>query len=582
VNRVVTDADTAEGEAGMTRAGRKWSGGRRRVIAAAVTIVAAGGLALAAEPAQAASLCVGSGGGCYPTIQAAVDAAHAGDTITIGAGTFAGGVTITKSVRLQGAGGAATIIRGGDHVLTIGAYGAASEPTVSISGVTVTGGLARSSPESVPLFGKAGVWAEGGGIEIPPGADLADGATVTIIDSVITGNRVNSMASLPSGFPCPGSFPQGQCPFAPALGGGIDSWGALTLIRTAVTSNSVGGEPGMTSDADGAGIFSLEGSLTLDGSVVSGNHSTAVPPAGRYAEGAGIFAGAPDFGPNGGHDVLVIRNSVVSGNVATLTSNLPSLTGGKLLDQKANGGGVLVPPVLTFATPTTIENSQLTNNSVLATDLNGEPVAINAAISVNENPLTMANSVVSGNRAVTEAATETDQGAAGDTLEIDGGGTIRDSRITDNYSAVVSPHGLAAVAGALGLFGNTGLLTVRDTTISGNTAVAQSTTGSVSVQGGGVFNGGLLTLIDDTVSGNSGKATGPSGVAQGGGIWNGTDFTGPPVQLALEHTTVTRNSVAGSHGVKVQGGGLFSAPPATVVLRNSLITLNVPDQCSGC
>jgi hypothetical protein len=567
----------------MTRARRKWSGGRRRVLAAAITVVTAGGLALAAEPAQAASLCVG-GGGCYPTIQAAVDAAHAGDTITIGAGTFAGGVTITKRLHLQGSGATSTVIRGGDHVLTIGTYGAASEPTVSVSGVTITGGLARSSPESVPLFGKAGVWAEGGGIEIPPGANLAAGATVSITDSVISGNRVNASSTLPSELPCPG-FPQGKCLFAPAMGGGAGSWGDLTLIRTAVTGNSAGaapGEPGTTSDADGAGIFSLEGSLTLDGSVVSGNHSTAVAPAGRYAEGAGIFAGAPDFGPTAGHDVLVIRNSVVSGNVATLTSNLPGQAGGKLLDQKANGAGVLVPPVLKFATPVTIENTQLTNNSVQATDLNGEPVAINAALSVNENPLTMASSVVSGNRAVTEAATSADQGAAGDALEIDGGGTIRDTRITDNYSATVSPHGLAAVAGALGLFGNGRLLTVRNTTISGNTTVAQSATGSVSVQGGGVFNDGLLTLTDDTVSGNSGTATGPSGTVRGGGIWHGTDLTGPPVQLTLEHTTVTRNSVAGSHGITVQGGGLYSAPPATVVLRDSLITRNVPDQCSGC
>ena len=564
----------------MTRAWRKWSGGRRRVLAAAVTMVAAGGLTLAAEPAQAASSCVGSGGGCYPTIQAAVDAAHAGDTITIGAGTFAGGVTITKSVHLQGAGAASTIIRGGDHVLTIGAYGAASEPTVSISGVTVTGGLARSSPESIPLFGKAGVWATGGGIEVPPGANLAVGATVTITDSVITGNRVYATASVPSGFSCPGGFPKGQCPAAGAQGGGIYSWGPLTLVRTAVTGNSAGGGSGITSDADGAGIFSREGSLTLDGSVVSGNRATAVPPAGRFAEGAGIFAGVPDFGPgaNTGHDVLVLRNSVVSGNVATLTSHLPSLTDGNLLDQKANAGGVLIAA----ATPATVENTQLTKNLVLATDLNGEAVAINSAIAAFHEPLTMANSVVSGNRAVSEAATTTDQGAAGDALEIDGGGTIRDSRITDNYSAVVTPHGLAAVAGALGLFDNTSLLTVRDTTISGNTAVAQSTTGSVSIVGAGVFNGGLLALVDDTVSGNSGTATGPSGAAQGGGIWNGTDLTGPPVQLTLEHTTVTRNSLAGSHGIMVQGGGLFSAPPATVILRGSLITLNTPDQCSGC
>ena len=120
----------------MTRAWQEWSGRRRRVLAAAVTVAAASGLALAAEPAQAGSLCVGGGSGCYPTIQAAVNAAHAGDTITIRAGAFAGGVTITKSIHLQGAGAASTIIRGGDHVLTIGTYGAASEPTVSISGVT--------------------------------------------------------------------------------------------------------------------------------------------------------------------------------------------------------------------------------------------------------------------------------------------------------------------------------------------------------------------------------------------------------------------------------------------------------------
>jgi len=138
------------------------------------------------------------------------------------------------------------------------------------------------------------------------------------------------------------------------------------------------------------------------------------------------------------------------------------------------------------------------------------------------------------------------------------------------------------VSGALGVFANDSLLTVRDSVITGNTAVARSSTGSADVQGAGVFNDGLLTLVNVTVSGNSGTATGPSGTAQGGGIFNGTNFTGPPVRLTLEHTTVTRNSLAGSHGVKEKGGGLFSAPPATVVLQGSRITRNVPDQCSGC
>jgi hypothetical protein len=201
---------------------------------------------------------------------------------------------------------------------------------------------------------------------------------------------------------------------------------------------------------------------------------------------------------------------------------------------------------------------------------------------VSSGSLDMSGSVVSGNRDITEAAHSDGVGSSGSALEVDGGGTISRTRITGNFSSMDSPHSAAGVSGALGIFGNTSLLTVRDSVISGNRATATSSTGSADVQGAGVFNGGLLTLVNVTVSGNSGKATGPSGAAQGGGIWNSTDVTGPPVRLTLERTTVTRNSLACSHGVKEQGGGLFSAPPATVVLRDSRITRNVPDQCSGC
>ena len=76
-----------------------------------------------------------------------------------------------------------------------------------------------------------------------------------------------------------------------------------------------------------------------------------------------------------------------------------------------------------------------------------------------------------------------------------------------------------------------------------------------------------------------GTATGPGGAAQGGGIWNGVDVSGPPVRLTLARTAVTRNSLSGSPGISVQGGGLFTTLPAT--LTDSLITGNIPDQCFG-
>ena len=109
------------------------------------------------------SLCVSNGPGCFATIQAALDAAQDGATIRILAGTFSGGITIEKSVQLKGVGAARTIVRGGGPVLTIGTDGAATEPTVSISGLTVTGGVNTGD----------GNEARGGGLLIPAAANGA-------------------------------------------------------------------------------------------------------------------------------------------------------------------------------------------------------------------------------------------------------------------------------------------------------------------------------------------------------------------------------------------------------------------------
>ena len=89
----------------------------RRALSACVL---AGSLALAlalvagAGSASAESLVVGPG----ESIQKAINAAHSGDVIRIGPGTFAGGVTIDKSVEMVGSGAGKTIIKGGGPVLT--------------------------------------------------------------------------------------------------------------------------------------------------------------------------------------------------------------------------------------------------------------------------------------------------------------------------------------------------------------------------------------------------------------------------------------------------------------------------------
>lgn len=176
---------------------------RFMLIPATVGVIIAS--AALASPAGAATLNVCEHGCRYSQIGPALAAAHSGDTVRVGPDTYHGGLTIDVSLRLVGAGPRSTIISGGGSVLTIGTFGAATEPTVSIDGVTITKGVARSSPESVPFVGQTGVVALGGGVEIPANADFSGGATVTITNSVITGNRVAPVKALRLGPPCPGT-----------------------------------------------------------------------------------------------------------------------------------------------------------------------------------------------------------------------------------------------------------------------------------------------------------------------------------------------------------------------------------------
>jgi len=550
-----------------------WRGTRTLVLLIPLVLAL---LFAGATRASATTLSVCQHGCRYTQIARAVAAATSGDTIRVGPGTYAGGITIDINLQIVGAGPKATIISGGGadddglttSVLTIGEVNALSEPTVSIRGVTITGGLAQTSPGSIPFFGLDGMWAAGGGIEVPPDASFV-GATVTISDSVITGNSVDPTTSIDSGIPCPGF--DGQCPFATAFGGGIDTWGSLTLDNSTVSDNTVG-LAGTASDADGAGICSSFGSLTLINSVVSGNQAVATAPNGRFAEGGGVNLGCL-FGSGSGES-LSVRNSVINDNSASLTSDLPSFYDGQLIGLGADGAGI----DLEDAIPATITNSLVTNNSATANDPVGEPQSFDAAI-LATGPLTMTNSVVSGNQSVTDAATSADIGPAGGILEVDGGGTITNTRITDNSSTMASPNGVAAVNGALDLFNGATLLTVQNSTISDNTASVSTTTGSVDINGVGITNDNPLALVNDQVSDNSGSATGPSGTEEGGGIWNSASLSGGPAQLSLQNTKVTQNTLSGS-GITLEGAGLYT-DVGTVTLTHSLIARNVPDQCFG-
>jgi hypothetical protein len=496
--------------------------------------------------ASAATVDVCPSGCPYTQLAPALAAAQSGDTITIGPGTYAGGVTIDVSVNLVGAGPGATIINGGGPVLTIGLPDAASEPTVKIDGVTVTGGVTIGN--LTPFSGR------GGGIYIPRAAGPSTGATVTIRNSVVRGNSVAPSVAIESDDPC--------CPFADSGGGGISNDGTLTLDHTLVSDNRADGASGLASNAVGGGILNRGlGMLTLKNSVISDNHAAVSAPNGRFTSGGGIEV-------VGG--TLTIDHSQVSDNSADASLALPSD-----VDQSTTGGGIHVQE----NGSATIRSTTITRNSVRSTNSVGDASAFSGGLHAN-GPIVLRDSTLTDNSAAATTATgraDVDSGAG----EINVDATISNTSFTGNTVTATSSAGVAHGAGGGILTAAFERMTISDSVISGNRVTATTTSGSATVDGGGIANIGVLTLRNTSVDDNSATASGPDGTLRGGGIFVGSDPNGPPSpRLALVDSAVTHNSLTASSGISAHGGGLFALFPVT--LRDSVIAQNVPDECYGC
>ena len=568
---------------------------KRVMLAVSLALAGWGGMGLAPHQALAASLCVGSGSGCFTTSQQAIDHARTGDTIRIGAGTFAGGITITVNLTMIGAGAGATIIKGGGStpnapVVRIGIFLAQSEPSVSISGVTVTGGANSSDTDAGDDTG--------GGVKVEPAAGATPGTvgpagTVVISNSVITGNSVTPTTTDRCG---------DGCLYASSAGGGIANYGAMTVVNTTVTNNTAL-TPGPDVDANsgrGGGIFNGRvGTLTVLTSTITGN-TVEVGPTGTgsiYSAGGGIES----YGPTTIDRSTISNNRVIGAGTAAGADNL------------GIGGGVHV------TSSATIQRSQIIGNSVSMTGP-AQNMGAGAGGIDDDGSLSLANSVVSNNHVsqnYTGSVAPQNNGADAGAMEVDGSVSIANTTFDANTASTTSQiasfaGGPGATGGALllasptpvsitnstftrniargttafgtmtaegGAIFNFSTVTMSNSVVTGNSAMASAKSGTAGIAGGGIFNAGSLTLSHSTVSGNSGSATGSGGTAQGGGIWNGDIGNGPP-QLTLANSTVTQNRLTASSGETVQGGGLFTVVPVT--LTNSVIAQNSPDQCFGC
>jgi len=206
-----------------------------------------------------------------------------GDSIFVAPATYHEGLYIPFNLKIFGSGAKTTIVDGGgiSQVAVVG-----SEPKVPVT-------LSRMT------FRNGGGQADGGGIYNCFG-------TLTVIDSVITGNRIHHGG---------GAFGYGagiyNCPDSTLtlinttvsrnsaeVGGAICNGGLLTIVNSTFSGN-------VARKHRGGGIANY-GTLIITNSTFSGNSSRSKGSAGGILNG-GLFQSA---------GTLVINNSTFSGNIA--------------------------------------------------------------------------------------------------------------------------------------------------------------------------------------------------------------------------------------------------------------------------
>jgi uncharacterized repeat protein (TIGR01451 family) len=156
--------------------------------------------------------------------------------------------------------------------------------------------------------------------------------------------------------------------------------------------------------------------------------------------------------------------------------------------------------------------------------------------------------------------------------------TLTDSSVSGN-SALTTPASVMAIGG--GIYVARGSAVLTNTTISGNVANATQ-----RAFGGGIwaYQVARLSLVDSRVENNSAVQSGTPAAryAGGGGIWAESPAGAPTTTVELTRTTVIGNSVVGGNvaGWIGSGGGL-RLWNATTMLVNSTIQGNSAASAGG-
>ncbi len=230
-------------------------GKRSMVLLFAAFLAMAGGVA---TPAGAAVLEVGGGGSPYSSIQAAIEAAQPGDEVLVNDGIYLERIDLAgKAITVRSRNGAAAAIIDGSAAGTVVTFSTGEGPDTIFEGFTVRNGsaangggmvLSGASPtiRNCTISGNTSA-SLGGGVFLSSSAATFTGCTISGNTIPLGGGQGWGAGMYCDGLSTPvvtgctivdnKGYQEAGCP----LGGGIFSWGTLTVTDSTISGNNGGG-----------------------------------------------------------------------------------------------------------------------------------------------------------------------------------------------------------------------------------------------------------------------------------------------------------------------------------------------------
>lgn len=475
----------------------------------------------------------------HATIQAAINAATAGDDLEIYPGTFNEAVTINKPVDLIGSGSASTTISSAAQVIAITTAGSGS----SVKGLKVTGGTRGfnlSNTSDILLENVVSTGNSSSGININGANSNLTLRNSSFSNNTSSGIKVESSANV-ANFLVEGTTVNGNSFGLYAADGNYATFiqlQGLTLRNSSFSSNF----------AKGIFIESMSDGLFEGLTVANSGQGTA----GNNGSGIDINL------KHNNYSNLTIRNSVISGCGANYSF------GGGLLIKARNDGSYAGTPA-TLGGTVLVEGVRVENNGAAG---NGAGIRIgDSPVNVSPSNVVIRNSTLSGNNnfavlnlvaSSTVAAANNHWGTASGPI----GATTNKAGPNVNYmpwygnSTSATPPALDQLR--TGVVENTEITTdeepVDDLYVAPGKTITVSPTGGLTAEkielaeGAEIIvNGGDLTI------GQGSKISGSFTIFNSFGSWNVNGDTTFEVSQAL--ALVTDIHVAPGKTITVNGGG---------------------------